>query len=247
MMKKIEYENLSKSKQFQEEVTNLLADLSTQYGVTLAELGYLHMNSILYNGRSLEMAVYFLPELACETRTLPNGSQVSTPKAFFNALSGYFYYGELKNNCGLVSMSIPRYKVKTNDDGHKYLMVKDKLDEREEEVMAIYCNVDMVMAAIHDISLMTPGYRISYNSIGSTKKKRPIMISASSDMYPIDLSVEWDDSDSGCYDVREVGEYFEYIISNKKEKKKAEGKIAKKASSKSKKPNKMLSGYSKYR
>ena len=249
-MKEIKYENIANSKALQTQITNLLANRFRKVGLALSEIGYFHMCSIVYTGRAIEMKLYFHPELAMDAISIANGKKKYRVKEVFQTvMENYFFVGNIRNVVSFDRISVPRYKIKENEFGNGYLFLKDKLDEREEEVLSIRCNIDLVMAAINNISLMNnPGFAVVYNSIGSNKKKKPSMISASSDMYPIELSVQWDEEyEMYLYEPSEAAEYLREVIDQRSFQEKAEKKIAKKASEHKEKSSKLYKAYDKYR
>ena len=245
---RIEYDSIGRSKDLQMKITNFLAKRAVAENKTLDELGYFHMNSVLFNGSNVEIKLYFHPSLALTEEIQPNGNKKFKLKGFFKRLSGYLFIGDAAKMSKVEKMSVPRYKIITDDNGKKTLLIKDKLDERESEVLVINCNVDMTMAAIHDVSLLTDGFNVAYNSIGTDSKKRPIMVSASSDVYPIELVVEWNEhGDHYEYDPSEVEEYFQMVIDENIEREKKEKKIARKAIEDKGKKNKLYKSYEKFR
>ena len=247
-MKEIKYENIANNKILQTQITNLLADRFREAGLALSEVGYFHMCSILYTGKNIEMKLYFHPELAMVPIIQANGQKkYKIRDVFQDVMENYFFVGNVYDVVEIETISVPRYKIKENDFGNGYLFIKDKIDEREEEVVSIRCNIDLVIAAINDINLLNPGYQVQYNSIGFNKKK-PIMVSASSDMYPIEISVHWDDDYeiTGFYSGEAVN-YLENVCNTIIEQKKAEKKIIKKASEAKNKSSKLYNAYTKYR
>lgn len=243
-MKEIIYDTIVNSKLLQSQITNLLAERFKTVSLVLSEVGYFHMCSVLFNGRNITLKLYFHPELALTYTISPNGNKKYTiKKEFEEVMKNYFFIGDIKNVISFETISVPKYKIKEGIYG-PYLFIKDKLDEREEEVLVINCNIDLVIAAINNISLDSKDYTLKYNSIGTHKK--PIMISASSDIYPIQIVVEYNDEDLG-YKPGLAEPYIRNIIKEKKKQEQAEKKIAKKASDVKSKPSKLYKNYLKYR
>ena len=244
-MKEIKYEDIANSKLLQAQITNLLAERFSTCKLTLSEIGYFHMCSVIFNGKNIETKLYFHPELALrQTKSFNGNVKYNIREQFEQVMKNYFFVGNINDVISIEMVGVPKYKIKNSEYG-KSLLIKDKIDESTEEVVTITCNIDLILAAINNISLFD-NYHIKYNSIGSNKKKKPIMISASSEMYPIEIDIEWDDNNIS-YNPNDAEAYIMQIVNNKRKEKMVEKKIAKKASETKVKISKLYNSYNKYR
>lgn len=239
----IKYSPIGVNNKLQMQITNFLAKrFAEDCGLALDEIGYFHMVNVAYTGTEIITKIYFHPEFATETTTEEmNGHKTVTVRREFSILNNVFFPGEYEHYVKFEKATVPKHKVK-----HTTLMLKDRIDEEEKTVLVLYCNIDMVLAAINNISLKNGNLRVKFSS--SNQTKRPIMVSASSDMYPISISVEYNENKNTGFDKSEVEDYFKDLLYRKNEKRDMEKKIAQKArTAKRPKMGKSYSSYLKYR
>lgn len=164
------YEAAGADRTFQKTITHFLNKRAAECGYTLPQLGYLHMNFSSYSEENgLDVKIYFYIPLATKTKRLANNSTVTEINPVLNIFQNYLFVGDVKNVATFEEVSLPKHFLEKDDMGKYALRFKklNKAFDQEGEVLAIHCNMAMVLAAVHDVSLFTPGFAYSTTTVAS--------------------------------------------------------------------------------
>lgn len=189
------YEPIGVNHELQAGVTKLLHDLAIRYTqpFTLAQLGYLHMNSICYVNGEVQAKIYFAPELAITTTTGFGGRQVSVPNPKFEAFHNWLFVGSLKGAIEYDTLTVPKYHIDEDSSGQPAISITGgKKVIEDAEVVVLRCNPLCLMAAITGVSMADPNFDVSFETIGKSDKKTgsQIMISAGANQqFPVKVTV----------------------------------------------------------
>ena len=250
------------SHDLQEAITSLMHRLVMEDGTTtLAELGYLHMNSICFVNGGIEAKVYFAPELALESTTGFANYTKMVPNKKLNMFQNYLFVGNLEQAISYDTITTPKYTIEKDDADRPAIYLRNKKTTEDKEVLVLHCNADMLLAAILDINMADPNFKIQYETIGKgdknnaagqimitagTKQEFPVRITVTSTMKTPDSDVAGYDPEMAVYNL--LGRYQaqkEAIATRKKLAQKASDraeKISKKSSA-----QKAFTAYKKYR
>lgn len=194
----------SYDRKFQQDFTKTLANLLSQAKKpTLSELGYLHMNSILYSNGQIEVKAYFNLELATEevdhfheTGKELDGRKLSPA---FQAFQNYLFVGNPENSVSIATMNmLPKQKIKEREDGTRYLVLKNKADPDPQSCLVLHCNPDLVLATIQNIDLRDPDFHIDYHTVGDTQDEIVIRGSRMNE-YPVEVRIQWNQEIKGYH------------------------------------------------
>lgn len=203
-VRRYQFDPMGISHELQQAITDLMHDIVIQKGnFTLAELGYLNMSSIAFVNDHVEVKVYFAPELATVTNRAMNGGGNVIPNPELNMFKNYLFVGDVASNCTFVNMTAPRYTIERNNRDQLAVEIKDGKKTKEEiEVMAVYCNLDLILAAYYDADIMSPDFSVTYQTIGNSNKNNAentgIMISmGATQEFPVKVYLEAPVNSSG--------------------------------------------------
>lgn len=209
LIKTIFYDPMGTTHDLQRDITELMHDICIQDGdITLAELGYLHMSSISYKNGGVICKVYFVPELAMKSsREFNTNTKILVDK--MSIFQNYLFIGPAKDAVSFEEINTPKYTIVKDDLGKPAVSISDgKKIMEDHPVIALNCNLNVLMAAIVDTSVLDPEYKIHVESVGkgneTDKKKKKhesreqdedldrtsILISAGTRQeYPVKVSV----------------------------------------------------------
>lgn len=195
-----QYDPIGRSKQLQEEITNLLHNIIMNNGkFTLAEIGYLHMNTVTFVRDHAEVKIYFLPELST-TKTREFGAVKVQPSPMLKVFQNYLFVGDnLDAVTSFENVTVPKYSIVNDDLGRPAIHIKDgKKHEDDVEVLVLHCNFALTMAALNGVNLTDPNFAVDYETIaGSTKGSEVVMSIGSEKEFPIMINVRFSPNPTG--------------------------------------------------
>lgn len=170
----VTYGPIGISTKLQREITQLMHELVKLDGrVTLAELGYLHMNTITFVEDHVEVKVYFHPKLATTAKPQFNGRAKYVPNEYLNIFKDYMFVGDLADCVGYDTITVPKYKIYQDKLGRPALSIHNtKKTEDDEEVLVLKCNLALIVAAINGVDLSDPNFTVKYETVASAKKSK---------------------------------------------------------------------------
>lgn len=253
----IQYSPVGSGNEFQKKITQLMSEVIEARGdTTLAEMGYLHMNMVSYVENRVELKVYFAPELATITTGAFNGAPVVKPNPALNVFKDYLFVGSLEQAIGFDTMAVPKYKIKENEYGRRYINIKDGCTMEDSEVLVLYCNLPIALAATNRIPLSDPNYDVTYQTVGAAGGKHPerkVIISVGSKQeFPVRIEATYTARGERYYDPADAVPYLIARANRANNIKKNQKKLAKKVSEeaadmKTAQTAKVYNSYLKYR
>ena len=156
------YHPVGSSERVQREISKKLAViLALNHGATLKDVGYLGATVLSTKGnkKALTVKLYFRPELCVTQQYDEYGEPVLKINNALCNMEGYMFVGPVDKTASIENVLVPKHKIKTRDDGTKYLEYEynndGKLSGRmvEQECVTITCNPDMVFAMLVNTSL----------------------------------------------------------------------------------------------
>lgn len=185
--------------ELQQAITNLLHRLAMNSDpkFTLAQLGYLHMNSVCFVNDEVQAKIYFAPELAIVQTPGFGGRLVNKPSPLFAAFQNWLFVGSVEGAIEYDTATVPKYNIIIDDSrtASIYLAHNKKVFE-DHEVVVLRCNPMILMAAICDINPADPSFTVTYETIGKSDKDKDnptgaqIMISSGVNKeFPVRITV----------------------------------------------------------
>lgn len=254
----ITYEPNGVDHRLQRRITELLDRIALEEGKwTLAELGYLHINTLLYDRETgrVNLKVYFDVHYAARVRKDPVTSKkqllpVSELKAFENRL----FYGPLMNVVSFETIMAPKSKMVEDEMKRPSISFKDDAKFVETECLVLNCNLPITMAAVHDINLTDPQFKVKCTTVGkgSKTKEKSILTSGNRRFAPVQVTVTAgqlvdDDGNALGFDPDDCRAYLTALQEQRRVIEKNRSKLEDKARDKAEKPKKSKHiGFNKY-
>ena len=257
-VRRYQFEPMGVNHELQELITDLMHKIVLREGkYTLAEMGYLHMSSVAFVNDHVEVKVFFAPELSTATGSLVNGKATAEPNPILNVFKNYLFVGSLDANVSFSNMRVPKYYIDRDERDQLAIRIKDKKNKNADdtEVMVLYCNLDLILAAYYDANLLDPDFNVSCETIGNSSKNNEetpgIMISmGASQEFPVRVMATIPVASDG-YETTDAIPYLIGKMQAKKEAKKTKKELARKVSNSAeemvKKNDKKLNAWKKFR
>lgn len=257
-VRRYQFEPMGVNHELQELITDLMHRVVLRDGKhTLAEMGYLHMSSIAFVNDHVEVKVYFAPELATVTGSKVNGKATIAPNPILNVFKNYLFVGSLDANVAFANMQVPKYYIDRDARDQLAIRIKDKKNKNSDdtEVMVLYCNLDLILAAYYDVNILEPDFLASYETIGNSSKNNEetpgIMISmGASQEFPVRVKATIPVACAG-YEPADAIPYLIGKMQAMKETKKTKKELARKVSDSAeemvKQNDKKLNAWKKFR
>lgn len=247
---------------FASQVSNLMHQIVKTIGkFTLAELGYLHINTLTYDQttRALHLRVYFDARLAARVKTSTTSkTRTIHPIAELNAFKNFMFVGELEDVVTYEKIVAPKYRIIEKDElGRPSIQFKDNNKFEETNALVLNCNLALTAAASHNLGLLDPEFDVSCKTIGKSSKSAAKSIITTAGMKEIPVivtitgsAIDEGDEESG-YDPMDAIPYLQMIRERSANaahnQSKLEKKVRDKAKAASKKQKKKASaGFDKY-
>jgi len=170
----------------QDQMTEFLHKMFMRDGrYTLNEVGYLHMTTLTVANGNVELYIYFHPSLACYYKN--NQTTETRIRDAFDILSGYLFVGDIRDVISRDQAIVPAFKIRKDDLDKDALYVRSDDKYVNTQVLRIKCNLLLTFAAINNINLKDPNYKLSYNKVGSLDDKKSQYIETENGMaeHPI--------------------------------------------------------------
>lgn len=204
----------------QKEITDFMHRRVMEDGrVTLANLGYLHMNTIMFNltTQAIELKVYFDPRFSCRVVRDPIAmAKKILPVSELNIFSGYLFIGDVQNVITFEKIHVPKTKYLGDELKRSSLRIGTKIAEKEESVAVMNCSFPLTMAAINGINLGDSSYKPTIKMIAGAEKDpvSQIVPTVSSTTVPVSVAIQYsDDYEKRYYDPADVDTYMTRLSS----------------------------------
>ena len=204
VVKRITFDPVGTDHTLQQLITAHLHQLISKDEYTLAELGYLHASSVSFVKDHVETKIYFVPELA--TMKKPSSFRTTSSDLVlhpgFKNFQNHVFVGDSDSliragGAVFMDMAVPKYHIDNDDAGKPAIVIKDghKLDQ-DGETLALYGNIEIMLASYLNLILFDPNFRVSYQTIGSGDNEDAehpaIMISMGAEKeFPVKVTVQW--------------------------------------------------------
>lgn len=240
----------------QKRITDLMDTIVSQTAkFTLAELGYLHINTLTYNKiqGTINLRVYFDVHYAARAKVSETSQKREiVPVEELKVFEGYLYVGNLTDAITYERVMAPPTKAMEDELHRASLRIKDSSKYVETDALVLNCNLPITMAAAHNHSLTDPEFRVQYATMGKGGKKaeRTIITSANMDDVPLSVTVNMSASGYTGYNPDDAIPYLTMLLENTRRMTKNRDKIrdrVKKDAKKGKKArNKQYEGFNEY-
>lgn len=163
---------------------------------TLAQLGYLNMNTVSYVEDHVEVKLYFHAGLATDVTKLSNGREIRSPKNELMMFHKYLFIGSLQDAVAYDTIPVPKYYIDRDDLGKPTLQFRTNTKKIKENtsVLVLRCNLVLTMAAALNLNLMDPNYKVTYDTLGSSNKKNKdnhiVITVGNRQEYPVKVTVQ---------------------------------------------------------
>ncbi|MCM1295165.1 MAG: hypothetical protein NC311_06460 [Muribaculaceae bacterium] len=215
MIDKITFPPNGTSHDLQRKVTDLMHQIVTEYGqFTLAELGYLHINTLTYDKEKgqLYFKVYFDVHHAARVQQSDvNASRKLVPVAELNVFQGYLFIGNLLDAITYERILAPKAKSVEDELGRAALKFKEDSSKIvETDALVLNCSLPVVMAAALGISLTDPEFKVSCETVGKGGKNavKSIVATSNSSEVPVSVTVTHTHGDTTPYDPDDAEPYL---------------------------------------
>lgn len=206
---------------FAAQVSNLMHQIVKTVGkFTMAELGYLHLNTLTYDQttRSLHLRVYFDARLAARVKTSTTSkTRTIHPVTELSVFKNFMYVGDLEDVVTYEKIVAPKYKIVTDEAGRQSVQFKDGAKFEETNALVLNCNLALTAAASHNLALLDPEFNVSCKTIGKSSKSaaKSIITTAGMKEIPVIIkitgsAVSEDDDESG-FDPQDAIPYLQMI------------------------------------
>lgn len=264
VVKRITFDPMGTDHTLQQLITAHLHQLIAKSDYTLAELGYLHASSVSFVKDHIETKIYFVPELATHKKqsSFRSTSSDLVLHPGFKEFQNHVFLGDPDaairvGGAVFMDMAVPKYHIDTDDAGLPAIVIKDghKLDQ-DGETLAVYANIDIILASYLNLSLFDPNFAVSYQTIGNGDNQDAehpaIMISMGAEKeFPVRVTVQWSADNAIPYEPETAVAYL--IERAKKEQIAAESrkeiasKVSKEAKEATKRQRKNTTSWTKFR
>lgn len=184
----------------------LISLMASETDVTPGQLGYLGCMPVCANGKAY-IKLFFVPKLSAtlsHNYALDKDEMIPNPE--LKCLQNWFFVGDLADVVTLERRTIRKYKMvdieveghtfreikfvtKEDDDGHRHYKMAENVP-----VMSIKCNLDLVVAAINDLDLNDPSFKVKFKQVvKKPKASEHVIVSTGTNMeFPIKIDVSYD-------------------------------------------------------
>lgn len=206
---------------FAAQVSNLMHQIVKTVGkFTLAELGYLHLNTLTYDQttRSLHLRVYFDARLAARVKTATTSkTRTIHPVTELNVFQNFMFVDDLEDAVTYEKIVAPKYKIVTDEVGRQSVQIKDGGKFEEANALVLNCNLALTAAASHNLALLDPEFSVSCKTIGKSSKSaaKSIITTAGMKEIPVIITItgsalDETDDESG-FDPQDAIPYLQMI------------------------------------
>lgn len=231
--------------ELQTRMTKLFHQLVMEHSdLTMAEMGYLHQSSILFEDGRIKVRMYFHPELATYREIQANGNTIMKPIPQLGCMNGYFFILtgdniDLNQVIGFDKILIPKFKIEYDELGKQAVRLKRNVEDTKlQEVMYVECNLPITVAACMDLSLADSNYRVSVETVGQTNNpKNRIIIDGKENSFQVWVDLQFSEGNCG-FDPGEVVPYLLSLVEKNRNRYDDQKKLAEKAEEKTEKNKK---------
>lgn len=208
IVKKISFPPNGTTHDLQRKITELLDRIVRQAGMfTLAELGYLHINTLTYDKESgqIYLKIYFDANYTIRfEQSRVNTTRDFVPVQELAVFRNYLFVGNLKDVVTVETIMAPKHKNIINEFGHPSIQFKENSSKVEETHAAVLnCNLPITMAAMLDIPLDDPEFRVSCDTVGKGGKNavKSIVTTSNNSEVPVAVTITCSqDCEDDAYD-----------------------------------------------
>lgn len=180
---------------------------------TLAELGYLHINTLTYDQSTgaLNLRIYFDIHMAARAVQSPtNKSKVIVPVRELEVFKNHFYVGDLKDVITYEKIMAPKTRIVEDELHRASLEFKDSNKYVETDALVLNCNLAITMASAHDISLSDDEFSVRCSTVGKGGKNavKSIITTANMKEVPVGVTVVHDPNVKLGYDPDDAVSYL---------------------------------------
>lgn len=252
----IHYNAIGVDNALQRRISEYMHELTKEFGeFTLANLGYLHVNTLYYNlqTQQIELKIFFDARLAMKpvTNQISNNRQV-VPKPEFNIFSGSLFVGDIEHTYSTEQIVAPKAEIVKDEFGHDTIRLSSKNKMKLTDAMVMHCSYPIAMAAIHNISLKNPGYipRGHVIATASEDAVKSVIPNVKATFVPMEVNVEFDPEYKSGYSMSDIDWYLAMLNGTAAKAKENQKKLAEEVRKRGKKNKKKTStvskGFAKY-
>lgn len=176
---------------------------------TLGELGYLHRSSlVMSDDGQYHLRVFFDARYA--TRRDPNNPSRRIPVSGLADFKNYMFVGDIGRAIHIEVIAGPETEDFIDEASVHSLRVVDQDESLDTTVLVLECNIQVAMAAMADVSLFDPAFRVIPKTDGNRADNPGAKIVRAIDReVPVTLTVEYTASDQvEPYDPKEAVPYL---------------------------------------
>jgi len=202
------------SHELQELITNLMHDVVMDMGkVTLANLGYLHINTLMYNKQtgSLNLKVFFDPHYCARVVNNPaNGNKEIAVVEPLTMFENYLYVGNIYGAITSEKILAPKSKAVKDSRNMASMIVKDNGKLVETSALVLNCSLPITLAAALNISLQDPNFNVSCSTVGRGSKKasKQIIVTSANAEVPVSVDISCTEGYNAGYDPADAANYL---------------------------------------
>lgn len=176
---------------------------------TLGELGYIHRSSLVYSDSGkYHLRVFFDARYA--TRPDPSNPRRRVPVSQLMDFQNYMFVGDISKAIYADTVAGPDTEDFIDEAGIHSLRVVDPDSNVATSVLTLECNIPVTMAALADVSILDPAFKIIPQTSGNRSENDSAKIVRAIDRdVPVTLTVEYSaGGDVEPYDPEEAIPYL---------------------------------------
>ena len=204
---KVTYPPNGTTHDLQKAITDLMHRIVMDAGkFTLAELGYLHINTLTYDKEQgqLYLKVYFDVHFAARVRKSEvNTARTIVPVQELTVCENYLYVGNIVDSITYEKILAPKTKTVEDVAGRPALQFKEDSSKIvETDALVLNCSFPITMAAMLDVSLADPEFSVACETVGKGGKNaiKSIVATSNNAEVPVIVTVTHTHEDTEPYD-----------------------------------------------
>ena len=220
------------------QITETIGPIIASGGNTLKDIGYIgSMITAKPDTGEVSVDLYFSPELAfVEERDAFNNKNILRLRSTLEKLENYAFVGSVLNVVSIETKSfIPIHRIRNNQIEFAYNDLKRQIirkkNKHTDTVLVIHCNPMLLMAAVHNINLFDPNYRVDFEMDAMSGFRK----AGDDNSYPVTIRVYQSTDNRDPYRPDEAIPYLKQLAKRNQEQHKKQNEAGSKIQKKFKK------------
>ena len=215
-------------------VTELMHSVAMESNISLAELGYLHLNTFTYSPEKNRyfLRVYFDAELATrKVASKTSSSAVVLPVKEMQVFKNFLYVGDILDVIDYDDIDAPKHQIISDELGRPSIRFKDMKKTTTTKALVLNCNIPVTMAAGLGLDILDKNFGVKPVLTMQDRKKASMNIT---NEVPVGIIVKatYYETNIDKFNTDDVEKYINRLMNGnekiKKNKQKLDDKVEKK-------------------